>query len=128
MIIPLLRGRPAAYSLHHARAQANGRAVLVSSIVVYELRYGAERSSRPDQARALLERYLSGPIESVEFDHDDAAEAGRLRAELARVGSPVGPYDVLIAAQARRRACTLATGNVGEFSRVAGLQIEDWTV
>jgi tRNA(fMet)-specific endonuclease VapC len=64
----------------------------------------------------------------VVFDSDDAAEAGQVRAELARAGTPIGPYDVLIAAQARRLGCTLATANVREFRRVVGLQFEDWTV
>ena len=75
----------------------------------------------------MLDEYLTGPVKLAKLDDDDAAEAGRLRAELARAGTPMA-HEVLIAAQARRRACTLATANIREFRRVVGLQIEDWTI
>ena len=64
----------------------------------------------------------------VEFDRDDARRAGLIRAELANRGTPIGPYDVLIAGQALNRGLILITRNVREFSRVSGLQIEDWEV
>ena len=76
----------------------------------------------------MLEQYLAGPVQSLPFDEDDATEAARLRALLAQAGAPIGLYDLLIAAQASRRAWTVATGNVREFSRVPGLAVEDWTV
>jgi tRNA(fMet)-specific endonuclease VapC len=60
------------------------------------------------------------------FDDEDAREAGRVRAELELAGKPIGAYDVLIAGQARRRAATLVTSNVTEFTRVVGLKLEDW--
>ena len=58
---------------------------------------------------------------------DDAREAGDIRAALERTGTPIGPYDVLIAAQARRRGAMLATANVREFARVPGLRLVDWS-
>ena len=60
------------------------------------------------------------------FDKEDAQAAGKVRAMLAASGTPIGPYDVLIAGQALARGLVLVTHNVGEFSRVAGLQVEDW--
>ena len=57
---------------------------------------------------------------------EDAEEAGNIRAALERAGKPIGPYDVLIAAQARRRGATLVTANEREFARVPGLKTEDW--
>jgi tRNA(fMet)-specific endonuclease VapC len=102
--------------------------VLLPSIVLHELWHGAERSEQRDWNRTVLEKYLAGPVATLPFDEDDAVEAGRLRALLARAGTPIGPYDLLIAAQASRRAWALATGNVREFRRVPGLAVEDWTV
>jgi tRNA(fMet)-specific endonuclease VapC len=63
----------------------------------------------------------------VAFDEEDAAAAGELRATLEAAGTPIGPYDLLIAAQAMRTRATLVTANVSEFERVGGLVWEDWT-
>ena len=61
-----------------------------------------------------------------DFEPDDAEEAGDIRAALERAGTPIGPYDVLIAAQARRRGAMLVTANRREFARVPRLKTEDW--
>ena len=71
--------------------------------------------------------FLAGPVQVLNFDVGDAEEAGDIRAALERAGTPIGPYDVLIAAQARRRGATLVTSNEREFARVRGLKTEDWT-
>ena len=63
----------------------------------------------------------------LDFDGDDAREAGRIRAQLAQGGRPIGPYDVLIAGQALHHRMILVTANVREFSRVSGLVCEDWS-
>jgi tRNA(fMet)-specific endonuclease VapC len=60
------------------------------------------------------------------FEPEDAEEAGDIRAALERSGTPIGPYDTLIAAQARRRGALLVTANRREFARVPGLRSEDW--
>jgi tRNA(fMet)-specific endonuclease VapC len=57
-----------------------------------------------------------------------ASEAGEIRAELERLGTPIGTYDVLIAAQARRRGAVLVTANTLEFARVPGLNRENWAI
>ena len=95
----------------------------IPSIAAHELYFGAYKSSRVEENLARLE-YLRIPV--VEFDREDAQEAGQLRALLAAAGTPIGPYDVLIAGQAKARNLILVTRNVREFARVAGLRIEDW--
>ena len=105
---------------------ARGTTILISTIVVYELRYGVARSGRPERNRSVLETFLELPVSIIAFDAEDAAEAGEIRAALARNGTPIGPYDVLIAAQARRRGAALVTLNRGEFERVPGLIVTGW--
>jgi tRNA(fMet)-specific endonuclease VapC len=67
-------------------------------------------------------------FEVIEFDKEDARRAGEVRAYLAGRGTPIGPYDVLIAGQAMARGLILVTHNIGEFQRVPALQIEDWAI
>ncbi len=70
---------------------------------------------------------LTRDLTVVDFTSDDARMAGAIRADLARAGTPIGPYDVLIAGQARVRDLCLVTNNTREFGRVSGLRLEDWT-
>ncbi len=72
-------------------------------------------------------RLLFADVVILEFDREDARTAGEIRAALARQGTPIGPYDVLIAGQARARDLMLVTNNLSEFQRIDGLKIEDWT-
>ncbi len=94
--------------------------------MLYELWYGIDKSSHRERNAATLDAFLSLDIHPLPFDDDDAREAGDIRAELERAGTPIGPYDVLIAAQARRRGATLVTANHSEFSRVPRLATADW--
>ncbi len=109
-----------------ARAQDNGAALTMSVIVLFELWYGAANSGHRQRNTDRLVDFLAGPIRVLNFDAEDAREAGDIRAALAKAGTPIGPYDVLIAAQARRRGATLVTANAREFVRVPGLHTEDW--
>jgi len=102
----------------------NPRDIAISAIVAHELYYGAFKSARRAQNVALVEK-LRFPI--LEFDSEDAREAGELRAWLTLRGTQIGPYDLLIGAQARARNLVLVTRNADEFRRVPGLKIEDWT-
>ncbi len=104
-------------ALHHG-------AIGLSAIVAYELCFGAFRSDRPEHHLSTLDEL---PFWPVEFTADDARVAGQIRASLGRLGTPIGPYDTLIAGQALARDLTLVTNNVREFSRVEGLRIADWT-
>lgn len=98
----------------------------VSSVVAHELYFGAYRSEKVAFNLETL-RLLFADLPILDFDRDDARVAGEIRADLKRQGMPIGPYDVLIAGQAKARGLTLVTNNTGEFSRVAGLRIEDWS-
>lgn len=92
----------------------------------FELWYGIAKSERQRRNAAAIADFFAGPVQILNFDADDAREAGEIRAALARFGTPIGPYDILIAAQARRRGATLVTANAPEFARVPGLKMEDW--
>jgi tRNA(fMet)-specific endonuclease VapC len=105
----------------------SGVPVSISSIVLFELWYGAAKGSRRQHNATTITNLLTAPIAVLSFEPGDAEEAGDIRAALERAGTPIGPYDVLIAAQARRRGATLVTANTREFARVPGLQIEDWS-
>lgn len=101
------------------------RDIGVSAVVIHELYYGAYKSQRIEQNVGRVDG-LQFPV--LEFDQDDARHAGEIRAQLASMGMPIGPYDVLIAGQARARELTLVTHNTTEFTRVSGLMVEDWNV
>lgn len=99
----------------------------VSSVVAHELYFGAYRSGKVAFNLETL-RLLFADLAILDFDREDARVAGEIRADLKRRGTPIGPYDVLIAGQAKARNLMLITNNTGEFSRIAGLRIEDWTL
>lgn len=95
----------------------------IFSIVVFELYYGACKSGKQAKNLARLTT-LSFPV--LPFTAEDAQRAGSIRTELERRGTPIGNFDLLIAAQTLSHRLTLITHNVREFSRIAGLQWEDW--
>jgi tRNA(fMet)-specific endonuclease VapC len=102
--------------------------VRISSVTLKEIEYGRrlspERVARHIPAiESLLRR-----IDTIPFDVEEAHAAGRLRAFLARAGTPIGPYDVMIAATALAHGLTLVSANTMEFSRVPGLQLDNWRV
>lgn len=95
----------------------------VSAVVIHELYYGAFKSQHVEQNVARVDALQ---FSVLEFDEEDARRAGQIRAHLASKGTPIGPYDVLIAGQAMARELTLVTHNTSEFQRVPGLTVEDW--
>ncbi|HVG08586.1 MAG TPA: type II toxin-antitoxin system VapC family toxin [Thermoanaerobaculia bacterium] len=108
------------------RLQNVGRAVVaVSVITVLELRQGAERSQQRELAHARLDDFF-GPMDALSFEASDALVAARIRAQLFRIGRPIGDFDSLIAAQALARDLIVVTNNVEEFERVPDLRIENW--
>lgn len=127
-VVALLRDRPATVRERFRREVANGALIAVSTITIFELWYGVARSGRPRDNEERLRLFLAGNIHLLPFAADDTAVAGRIRAALAVSGRPIGPYDLLIAAQALHRSVPVVTANVGEFSRIDGLRWEDWTI
>lgn len=99
--------------------------VCTSSIVAAELRYGADRSRRPAENHAALDRLFAG-LSTLDFDSEAARVYGRVRAALEASGGPIGPNDMLIAAHAVARGLTLVTDNERELSRVADLVVVNW--
>jgi tRNA(fMet)-specific endonuclease VapC len=103
------------------------RNIRLYSVVVGELFFGAHRSVDP-AANLKLVREMTDTFISLSFD-DQAAECfGQLRATLVAAGLSIGPYDLQIASIALVRGLTVVTHNVGEFSRVPNLAVEDWQV
>ena len=125
--IALLNGNPPSVRAHMQMATSAGANILVSSVALFELWYGVAKSTRQDFNRKRLEAFLSGPILVLPFDDPASQSAGELRASLETSGKPIGAYDLLIAGQALRHQLTLVTSNVSEFSRVKGLQWQDWS-
>ena len=108
------------FKKHHGR-------MCISSITFMELVYGAERSSNPDRNLTSLEGFVAR-MDVLPLDDSAAAHAGQIRAELARLGMPIGPYDQLIAGHARSQGLVLVTNNEEEFGRVPGLRTENWVL
>jgi len=100
--------------------------VAVSVISEAELRTGAAKSSAPRKMLHLVDNFLR-PLTIVDYTSADAASYAQVRAKLERAGTPIGPLDTLIAAQALGRKLTLVTNNQREFARVLGLRLENWT-
>ncbi|MBN1575789.1 MAG: type II toxin-antitoxin system VapC family toxin [Chitinispirillaceae bacterium] len=98
----------------------------VSSITVAELIYGARKSRKVEQNTSAVIKILSS-FELLDFSSLDAFEYGDIRVYLESKGKLIGGNDLLIAAQARRLGLIVITANTGEFTRVPGLQVEDWT-
>ena len=106
----------------------NPEAICVSSITYGELMHGVEKSQAVERNRAAITLFLSS-ISILPFDNYAAEEYGKVRAELERKGTPIGPMDMLIAGHARSERLILVTNNTREFFRVEDLdlEVEDWT-
>lgn len=97
----------------------------ISSITYGELMHGVEKSQSVERNRVAITLFLSS-IEILPFDAEAAEEYRRVRADLERKGTPIGPMDMLIAGHAKSEGLTLVTNNTREFFRVNGLEVEDW--
>lgn len=120
-----LIGRKSELLLQNVLAKPQG-SIALSSIVAHELYFGAQKSAKVEHNLETLRLfYQDFPI--LDFDQRDAFYAGEIRAVLAAKGTPIGPYDVLIAGQAKARDLIVVTNNTSEFERVEGLAVKDWT-
>ena len=99
--------------------------ICLSSVVVAELRYGADRSGKKAENHQRLD-LLTSNIQCIDFDVAAARVYGRVRSALETKGTPIGPYDMMIAAHTLSLGLILVTDNEDEFQRVAGLKIENW--
>ena len=97
----------------------------LSSVVMAELRYGAEKSRRRGENHRLLDT-LASEVRCLDFDLDAAAAYGGVRTAVESRGRPLGPYDMMIAAHALSLGLVLVTDNKREFKRVKSLQVENW--
>lgn len=120
--IDILRARSSALT---ARLRTEHEPLYVSTVVVMELAVGPYKladSRRAERLEAFLAR-----LEILSFDEDAARHTAAIRADLERQGRAIGPYDYQIAGHARSQGLTVVTRNMGEFERVAGLRVEDWS-
>jgi tRNA(fMet)-specific endonuclease VapC len=125
-VIAALNDRASPVRSNIAAAIASGETLAISSIVLFELRYGAIKTAWPERNMQRIADFLAGPIEVLPYESADAEEAGDIRAALEQAGMPIGPYDVLLAGQARRHDALLVTAGKREFSRVPRLSFKDW--
>ena len=123
--ITLLRGKdPVLLQRINARKPAD---IALCSVVIGELFYGAALSNQPALEQAKVDAFARLYV-CLSFDDAAAKAFGGLRAHLKKLGTPIGPYDLMIAASALASNLTLVTHNVVEFSRVPGLMYEDWQI
>jgi tRNA(fMet)-specific endonuclease VapC len=97
----------------------------ISTVTLMELVYGTEKSDSSAKNLRVVEGFAAR-LEVLDFNANAASHTAQIRAELARAGTPIGPYDAMIAGQARSLGLIVVTNNSREFSRVSGLRIENW--
>ena len=99
--------------------------ICISSVTYAELVHGVEKSRAIEKNRVALVLLLAD-IEIMNFDSLAAESYGKIRADLEKAGTPIGPLDMMIAGHAKALAYTLVTNNTKEFERVKGLKLEKW--
>jgi len=99
--------------------------VAISTITLFELEYGVEKSQYSQRSKDALAKFLL-PLNLINLDRSSTIEAANIRAQLEKKGMPIGPYDLLIAGLARSQNMTLVTNNIKEFERVVNLHLENW--
>ena len=123
IIIYTMKNRPQhvkrRFEQHHGRMG-------ISTVTLGELVFGAERSQQVARNLSDIEA-LTARLEVLPFDNRAAYHFGQIRAVLYSIGRPIGPYDMMIAGQARALGLILVTNNTKEFERVPGLLLEDWS-
>ena len=97
----------------------------VSTVTAMELIFGAEKSTAPEKNLAVIEAFLARLV-LLDYDLHAAEHTGQLRAELQKAGTPIGPYDQMIAGHARSLGLIVVTNDEREFERVSGLRMENW--
>jgi len=119
-----IKNKKTAHVLEKLKSVLHER-LYISSITVAELQYGVYQSTNIEKNRISLTEFLA-PFEILYFDDSDAEVFGKIRSTLKKSGQIIGPYDMLIGAQALSKNLILVTNNTAEFKRIAGIQLEDW--
>ena len=122
LCIRVLRHRPPSL---RACFNADAEALCLSDVVLYEMLYGAERSSDPPRIRREVVHFASR-LAILPFNSEAAVHTAEIRADLERRGCVIGPDDLMIAGHARSRGLMVITANLEEFRCVPGLRCEDW--
>jgi tRNA(fMet)-specific endonuclease VapC len=122
LCVRVLRDKPA-YIRDRLVQEAN--TLCLSTIILYELYVGAERSARPDHQIQVVDEFAA-KLTVLQFDEQASRHAANIRADLTTRGQIIGSNDLLIAGHARSLGLKLITGNLGEFTRVDGLRCVDW--
>lgn len=122
IVIYTLKNRPAGV---RETFKSHSGQMAISAVTLGELIYGAERSSQAERNLNDIEG-MTARLEVLPFNELAALHFGQVRAELAQAGTPIGPYDQMIAGHSRALGLVLVTNNVGEFERVPGLRLENW--
>lgn len=104
----------------------NSRDVALSSITLFELKFGVENSQYFEQSNSALNQFCASMSNILPFDQSAATAAAKIRFDLKMKGLPIGPYDLQIAAIALSNDLTLISNNIREFKRVNGLKLENW--
>jgi tRNA(fMet)-specific endonuclease VapC len=106
--------------------KAKSTQLCISQITAMELFYGVYRSQKIESNLHIIEGFIS-QLDLVPYDLEAAHHTAQIRANLSQLGTPIGPYDGMIAGSARSRGLVVVSNNLREFHRVSGLQVEDWT-
>lgn len=124
ILIYMIKNRPEAV---RRQVEAHDGEICASSVTATELLYGAHKSQAPRRNLDVVEGLLAR-LDILDFDLAAAEHAGQIRAALASIGKPIGPFDVMIAGHARATGLCLVTNNLREFERVNGMRLENWAV
>ena len=122
IIIYIIKNRPAQVK---ARFKQHREQMCIASVTLGELVFGAEHSQQVERNLLDIEAMIAR-LEVLSFDNKAAYHFGQIRAALYSIGQSIGPYDMMIAGQARASGLIMVTNNVKEFELVEGLQIENW--
>ncbi|RKR06720.1 tRNA(fMet)-specific endonuclease VapC [Kushneria sinocarnis] len=120
--IYVIRNRPPAL---RATFNENAARLCISSVTLAELSYGAEKSAKPAHNLSVVENFTAR-LAVLDFNDAAASHFGQIRAGLERAGTPIGAFDLMIAAHARSQGLTVVTNNEREFDRVPGLIVANW--
>ena len=122
IVIYTIKNRPRRVRERFTRHQGQ---LAISSVTLMELVYGAEKSPQPERNLRDIDG-LAARLDVLPYDAAAATHTGQIRAELARQGTPIGPYDQMIAGHARALGLILVSNDAAEFGSVPGLRLENW--